>query len=622
MNNINKKKNRSVFNILMLIDDKEQEDIIVEKLSAFGYDSLHICYDDKALLSALYKNIYKLLIIDIDQAHDASGIQLGKQVYDMTNVPIIYLFRNLHEEEFSELKKTEPWALLQKPLKWLEFRTAIENVALRHKNTYTTNNGLKPKKSTKLEFLQSLQMFESITNNIPLGILIYEFIEPDKLILKSTNNSAEYVLGINLSKEIGKEFRDIWIGDKSNEIYNMCMEIFKSGKSLTEDISYSDKRIKGIFRASIFKISDVFLAAAFENISESMEAIIALRDSEARYRDLVEKSGVGILVDDASGKIIYFNKDFTNLFGYSTKEMRNMRSVDLIHQDSIDFINQNHQRRVLGLDAASQYELKGLKKDGTEFWMEVKTTALEVNNTFVGTRNYLWDITERKKSEERLKKNKDEISRLSRHIEAVREEEQKRISVNLHDDLGQLLTALKMDLSWIHSNIPETEPKIKYRSKYALEIVGQAIESVQQIASKFRSPVIENLGLREALENLVNQFETRSNLSFETIFPDKEFEISMEMSISIYRIIQEAFTNIIRHADANSVNAKIEIIGDLLEISIKDDGVGIDFDTLESSDSLGLISMRERVEQWNGKFKIEGRKGEGTKVLIRIPLEN
>lgn len=478
-------------------------------------------------------------------------------------------------------------------------------------------------KNTEQELLRSLNSVESIISNSPLGMLIYRFEAPDRLILVETNKSAAYFLGIDLSASVGKEFRKIWpetVADSN--IFSSFLNVYTTGLPYTEDIEYSDNRISGAYRTHVFKLSDEGIAVVFEDISESMEALHTLKESEARYRELIEKSGVAIAVDDVEGDIVYFNRDFAELFGYTVKEMRGKTRSELIHPDYIDEVDIYHWSRMNGKDAPGQYEVKGVKKDGTPLWLEVKTTVLEEESGFSGTRMYIWDITERKEAEQRLQRSNSEISRLSRHIEAVREEEQKRLSSILHDDIGQLLTAIKMDAAWIRSNATSTEDKMKERAGSVIEIVDQALSSIQQMTHELRPPAIDNLGLIAAIENLVLNYQVRSTIKFELDLPEKRIEADPALLTSVYRIVQEALTNIVRHSGATAIKIRLKVIGNTLDLLIEDNGAGIDVECLESHNSFGIISMRERTIQWSGEFIIEGVKGKGTKVMVSLPLKS
>jgi signal transduction histidine kinase len=300
--------------------------------------------------------------------------------------------------------------------------------------------------------------------------------------------------------------------------------------------------------------------------------------------------------------------------------MRNIRHTDLIHPDYVELVRNNHISRMKGNSVIEKYEVQGIRKNKTSFWFEVRTTVLEGNGHFVGTRNYLWDITERKVFEELLQKNNEEITRLSQHVESIREQEQKKFAANLHDDLGQLITAIKMDLSWIKSNAISEEAKIKQKANSGLQVVDQALSNIKNMTANLRPPVIDNLGLCEAIENLVHQFRERSQFTIELNLPGDTPSISPDISITVYRIVQEALTNVLKHAHASKVRINLSHEDCGLAISISDNGEGVELDKIDSKVSFGLIGIRERVLHRKGTFNIESKPGLGTKLEIQIPL--
>jgi PAS domain S-box-containing protein len=465
----------------------------------------------------------------------------------------------------------------------------------------------------------------------------------------------------------------------------------------------------------------------------------ALKKSEAKYKDLVEKASIAISTSNKKGKIKFFNADFADLFGYSHEEMLSKFQHNFIHEDHLKQVQKFTEDRMAGKFAPDRYEFKAIKKDSSEFWVEMKVSLLIEHQKIIGTRNYIWDITERKNSEFRfrnlfskmnsgvailryekeldevfisemnvaglkilhkslkqviqqsfnycfpanmpielrntilrvyhsgtaewipqveykseglelvleirvfplhdneiayefnditqkvlaesdLKESYSEIMSLSRRSESVREEERKEIARNLHDDLGQLLTAIKMDISAIKKDLPAKNKRLQQRSESAILIVNQAISSVQRISSELRPPILDNLGLFEAITSHVEDFRKRSNIKTNIKLPKEKVELNHDLQYSIYRIVQEALTNVARHSCASRVNLIIRKNINILEIEIADNGVGILVEAIQSSESLGLVSMWERVTQWQGHFRIWGEKGEGTNIHIHLPL--
>lgn len=222
--------------------------------------------------------------------------------------------------------------------------------------------------------------------------------------------------------------------------------------------------------------------------------------------------------------------------------------------------------------------------------------------------------------EDKVNNYNEEIRKLSKHLHNIREEEKGRIARQIHDELGQILTTLKMDLSYLAEEIQMSSPAIFERIMNALRLTDNAINSARQISSELRVPLLDHLGLIPAIEWLISEFEKRNNIICSKILP-KNLSIEKEKSIAIFRIIQELLLNISKHAKATKTSIEISIIDNYMNLIIEDNGIGIDDEILVKSNSLGLISVKERVNLLGGEIKIESKKNKGTKFSILLPLK-
>ncbi len=216
----------------------------------------------------------------------------------------------------------------------------------------------------------------------------------------------------------------------------------------------------------------------------------------------------------------------------------------------------------------------------------------------------------------------DRAQNLSRRLETIREDERKEIAKNLHDDLGQILTAIKMDLSWLEKRIIVSDPRLKDKMTSIKELVDHSIQTVQRLSSDLRPSILDDLGLLEAFKWQLGQFSERTGLSLKLDLPDNDPDLLPEQAVSVFRIVQEALTNIARHADATEVQVTIQKNREEFTILIKDNGKGISDEQINSPESLGIMSMKERVFHWNGRIVISGKKDKGTSIQIRFMLQN
>jgi signal transduction histidine kinase len=218
-------------------------------------------------------------------------------------------------------------------------------------------------------------------------------------------------------------------------------------------------------------------------------------------------------------------------------------------------------------------------------------------------------------------KTQEELRQLSIQTQKIREEEKYEISRKVHDELGQLLTAMKMDLLQLDKKLPQKNPDLHQHALSIVDLVDDTIKSVQEIAMELRPPILDAFGLCEALAWQADEYEKRYGIQFNLNCPQKTLDLDKDLEVTLFRIFQESVTNIVRHSEASLV--RVEVLHDdaQLVMIIQDDGIGIPENKIEDSNSIGLIGIRERVRPWRGEVRFLGTKGKGTKVEVRIPFE-
>lgn len=232
------------------------------------------------------------------------------------------------------------------------------------------------------------------------------------------------------------------------------------------------------------------------------------------------------------------------------------------------------------------------------------------------------DITERKKAEKALQASTDELRDLAAHLQDIREDERAAIAREIHDELGQQLTGLKMDMSWIMKKMKTADDAIKQKIESSIELLGKTLNAVRKIASELHPSILDNLGLIDAIQWQSQEFEKRSGIktefrnSFSPITPAKK------IIIGIFRIYQESLTNIARHADATKILTTLEQKHGHIILNIKDNGKGFDVLKIHHKKTLGLLSMKERTLMMGGKYIIRSEIGKGTSILVSVPYTN
>ena len=232
----------------------------------------------------------------------------------------------------------------------------------------------------------------------------------------------------------------------------------------------------------------------------------------------------------------------------------------------------------------------------------------------------LSDVTELRNAREQIEASREQLRLLAARIESVREQERKKIAREIHDEFGQALTGLKLDLRWLEKHLPLEEREVKNRVSSMLEVIDSNIELVRTMSSRLRPWVLDDLGLAAAVEWHLDVFRKMTGIECILSSTLKEVKYDDETTTALFRILQEALTNVARHSDATSVEVETgESEGNLL-LEVRDNGRGIKRMELKDAGSLGILSMRERALNLGGEVVIEGVLGAGTTVRVKVPI--
>ena len=230
------------------------------------------------------------------------------------------------------------------------------------------------------------------------------------------------------------------------------------------------------------------------------------------------------------------------------------------------------------------------------------------------------DVTARRRAEEELRLSEEQLRELANRLQVVREEERRRIAIEIHDRLGQALTGIKLDLAWLERRLPTDDIAVRQRAHGTLGHIDAAIESVTRIGAELRPAVLDTLGLLAALEWQADEFATRTGISCHLELPEKAPVVDDARSTALFRVVQEALTNVARHAEAHRVDIRMEHKDGELVIEIADDGKGLGDRKVTGPRSLGIAGMRERLGAQGGCLRIASRQPRGTVLEARVPL--
>lgn len=232
----------------------------------------------------------------------------------------------------------------------------------------------------------------------------------------------------------------------------------------------------------------------------------------------------------------------------------------------------------------------------------------------------IYKVIHDKKMEIEMEKSREKMRDLTMYLEESREKERLKIALNLHDDLGQKLTAINIDLNWLKNKLKTENPNLIYKIDSISNLVNETIHSIQKISSDLRPSILDDLGLFTAIEWQLEEFEKNTGIKCIFEITDIENEINTDLAVLIFRIFQEAITNVARHAKATQIILSIYFTDEYLILIIKDNGIGITKEDIDNPDSFGLFSIKERTKNCGGIIQINGLKGIGTEIILKIPF--
>ncbi len=231
-----------------------------------------------------------------------------------------------------------------------------------------------------------------------------------------------------------------------------------------------------------------------------------------------------------------------------------------------------------------------------------------------------FDITGRKKAEEEMRKMKESLELLNHRLEEIREEENGLIAIELHDRLGQSLTALKIDANWLKEKIV-SDSEVSAKMQGIIELINSLIKDVQRISSELHPAILDDIGLAAVIKWYCQEFEKRTGIKCLLNLDDMQLS-NKKKNLALYRILQEALTNVIRHANAKKVNINLFKEENSIILEVIDDGLGFEHKKIDSHKSIGFIGMQERIKKYNGKIDIFSKLNKGTKICISVPFNN
>jgi two-component system, NarL family, sensor histidine kinase UhpB len=353
---------------------------------------------------------------------------------------------------------------------------------------------------------------------------------------------------------------------------------------------------------------------------EKANALRELQESEERYRNLFERNLAGVYQTTPDGKIISCNDAMARILGYTSHN-------DLEKQNAYIFYFSPEERdnlvaRLRKEKHLSNYESVMRRVDGGAVYT-IENVSLYTDETSGEIlEGIMIDISDRKKNENELMAKNEQLRELSEHLQNVREQERTNIAREIHDELAQQLTLIKMDITSLQKKLTNSDQMTTDTLEGLRAMVDESVKSVRKISSQLRPSILDDMGLTAAIEWQLNDFGKRSGIDTRLTALKEELPIPDMIRTGLFRIVQESLTNVARYANARHVNVSLEHKNNELLLSITDDGIGFDSKAVTAKKTFGLLGMKERAAMMKGHYMIETAPGKGTTVIVSIPFKN
>jgi len=354
-------------------------------------------------------------------------------------------------------------------------------------------------------------------------------------------------------------------------------------------------------------------------------AQIALRKSEARFRAIASNLPglVYQLMKQEDGFIVfpYVSEGSLALLGLDPNALQEdpRLFLDLIlPEDSASY----DRSLAASADDLATWTWEGRIRNGSDGkikWINLRASPRQISRGAVLWDGIMADITQNKLAETEIKLSRIQLAELSSHLQTVKEQERARIAREIHDDLGGNLTAVKIDLRWLHNRLPKRRPELQAKVESIDSLVDRILEATTRIASDLRPGVLE-FGIIAGIEWQTREFQNHTGIRCEIAFGSEEISLDPDLSVALFRIFQETLTNIAKHANASTVHVDFRETDGWLELEVRDNGRGISRDEMLKPKSFGIRGMVERASNLGGKIEISSAPGQGTTLSVRLPL--
>ena len=438
------------------------------------------------------------------------------------------------------------------------------------------------------------------------------------------NQVAAKALGRTPEQLVGKKQDDLFTPALAARHSRAIQQVFRTGEVVvTED--QQDLHLRPVWidtRLVPFRDPSgaiVAVVGIVRDVSERRLALDALALREAYLRSMLDNLPFLAWFKNTQGKFQIVNQTFADATG-------KVHPADLVGLSDFDVWPHDMAARYLADDneVMVSREKKLVEEEvrirGENRWVETfKSPVFDAAGKVIGTTGLARDITGRRQLQEEQRRSREQLRALAAHVESVREQERVRIAREIHDELGQSLTCMGMDLAFLDKQVGTDNKEAAARVAALVGLVKETIRCVRRISSELRPSILDDLGLGAAIEWLAHDFEARTQIACSVQVPE-DLSLPFDLATPLFRVCQEALTNVTRHAQASHVSIALTCSNTEISLTVADDGRGITEEEVQRHGSLGLLGMKERVAILGGTLDVQGRPGQGTTLAIRIPL--
>ncbi|HEY0321205.1 MAG TPA: MEDS domain-containing protein [Pyrinomonadaceae bacterium] len=551
-----------------------------------------------------------------------------------------FLLDVTHNHQFAIARRQGNWEVVETPeLKQAKAEIKRLNEELeqrvveRTQELAATNEELKKeiirRKQVEEAEKESRQLYESLVQSID-GIVC----EMDGQTFRITfvSKKAERILGYPVEQWTGEP--NFWLNHLHPDDRGWAVDAKVQAVARMEDrqLEYrmiaADGRVvwfRDILTVNVAQDNSVLLRGVKMDITERKQAEDALRRSEDHLRLVIDTIPANAWSALPDGSVDFVNQRLLKDLGLSFQDLLGWSWTNTIHpEDVTGFMNK--WRAALASREPMEIEARVRRASGDYRWFLIRNVPLRDDaGDIIRWYGTGVDITERRRAEEQIRAASERLRALSARLSAAREEESIRIAREIHDELGAALSSLRWDLEEVDEVVSESgdQPQLaalRKKIEAMMRLTDTTVNIVRRIASELRPTALDELGLVEAIEWQCEQFQARTGIICQCDSSLENLDLNQEQSTAVFRIFQEALTNILRHAQATRVDVQMKEEAGEFVLTISDNGRGITEDEKAGSQSLGLLGMRERAHLIGGQINISGSEGQGTVITVRIPI--